>query len=106
MNYRYSGWGYAHTFGGVNLPVLWASAVLKGSIDTSTIILRDKPFTAMSELSDFRESVGSGKVSIFRWLKEFCSCDVGFTYNKNDKAPFFYEVKDMVVRVLKRTLHL
>lgn len=106
VNYRYSGWGYAHTFGGVNLPVLWAKSVLKGTIDTSKIILRDKPFTAMNELGDFRESVGTGKVSFIKWLKEFCSCDVGFTYNKNDKAPFFYEVKDMVVRVVKRTLHL
>lgn len=86
--------------------MLWANAVLKGHIDASTIILRDKPFTAMNELADLRESVGTGKVSLFRWIKDFCSCDVGFTYNKNDKAPFFYEVKDMVVRVFKRTLHL
>lgn len=106
VNYRYSGWGYAHTYGGVNLPILWAKSVLNGYIDTSEIHLREQPFTAMNELADFRESVKAGKISFFQWYKQFRSCDVCFTFNKNDKAPFLYEVKDMVTRTIKRALHL
>lgn len=106
VNYRYSGWGYAHTYGGVNLPILWAKSVLNGHIDASEIHLREQPFTAMNELADFRESVKSGTISFYKWYKQFCSCDVGFTFNKEDKAPFLYEVKDMVVRMIKRVLHI
>lgn len=106
VNYRYSGWGYAHTYGGVNLPVLWAKSLIKGYIDTSEITLRANPFTAMDEFMDFRESVKSGKISFFNWYKQFRSCDVCFTFNKEDISPFLYELKDMVGRVIKRALHL
>ena len=32
VNFRHSGWGYAFTYGGFNLPVRWASATLDNEI--------------------------------------------------------------------------
>ncbi len=93
-NYRYSGWGYAHTKGGVNLPILWAYSVLRGCIDYKSIRLRDTPYTAMAELNDYCDAVKYGDVSLFRWIIDLFKCDVHYVFNKKDMLPFFYLLID------------
>lgn len=100
-NFRYSGWGYAHTFGGVNLPLLWADSIIHEGIDTN-IKLREKPFTAMDELADYADTVLSGKMNVLTWLIQVLRCDVLFNHNSKDwgVTRHFFTAK------LKRLLHI
>lgn len=101
-NYRNSGWSYAHTFGGVNLPVLWAKAMLENHIDYSSIRMRQNPFTAMAEFGDFVQHVKTGEISFWRWFSQFLKCDVTFTYNPKDKLPFVCEIVSSVKNKITR----
>lgn len=104
VNYRYSGWGYAHTYGGVNLPLLWAKSTLANKIDENSIVLRETPFTAMDEIADFSDILNHKTVSIFTWFRQFISCDCCYTYNKVDKAPFYNYLLQRVIIKIKHLL--
>ena len=101
-NYRYSGWGYAHTRGGVNLPILWARSLLQGRIDRDCIQFREAPFTAMAEFNDYCDAVKYGNMSFPQWFKEFLKCDVHYVFNKNDKLPFFYSLTTKIMKPIVR----
>lgn len=88
INLRASTWNYAPTFGGCNLPYLWAKSTLRGFIDRNEIKIRKLPFTAMVEPYDIG-NVKRGKVGVFQWLKEWMSTDCYYFYNSIDKSPFF-----------------
>ena len=102
INFRNSTWSYAHTKMGVNLPVIYAKSVLSGHLDITDVIIKNVPFTAMSEFSDFGESVKSGKVSLWQWFKDVRSCGTLFTYNKDDKKPFWCLIRDIIKRKIFR----
>lgn len=88
VNFRNSTWSYAYTYAGLNLPYYWAKSTLEGYIDYASVTLRNKPFKAMAEFNDYQESVKTGKVSFWKWLKDFISCEVSFVYNNKDIIPF------------------
>lgn len=90
VNFRFSTWGYAFHYGGVNLPVEWAKSTLRGKIEKSELAPRPNPFTAMVEPMEFRLFVMSGKMKFSEWFKNWRATDCYFFYNKKDPWPFYY----------------
>ena len=104
INFRNSTWSYAYTYGGVNMPYLWAEAELFGDILNSKFKLLPS-FKAMAEYEDYRMAVQHGSLSNMQWLKQFKDADVHYFSNKDDKKPFcVYEY--MAKRIIKRFLGL
>lgn len=97
VNFRHSGWGYAFTVGGFNLPVRWAMSVLDNKLKLEGFKYLDS-FNAMNEFSDFKDNLKLKDVSILTWVKQFKSCECTFYYNKNDNKPFW--------NILLHKLHL
>lgn len=86
VNFRFSFWNYAITFGGVNYPAEWALATLNNKIDfEDSLNLRN--FTAICEPGDFGQSVRSGKITFRQWLKDIIKADVCYFWNKKDPLP-------------------
>lgn len=102
INLRASTWNYALTVGGGNLPYFWAKSMLAGKIPFSEFQLRDKPFQAMVEITDFINNCKNGNVGLFQWIREFRGCECTYTYNKKDKMPFFAELLDMIKHKFRR----
>ena len=88
VNFRHSGWGYAFTVGGFNLPVRWAMSVIENKLKLEGFKYLDS-FDAMNEFSDFKDNLKLKDVSILTWVKQFKSCECTFYYNKNDNKPFW-----------------
>lgn len=87
-NFRNSGWSYAHTCGGVNLPYLWVLSELQGHIDKDRIQMKTTPFKIMVEPSDLINSVFREKqIGLWQWIKDLVSCDYYYYYNSKDKKP-------------------
>lgn len=88
VNFRNSTWSYAYTYAGLNLPYEWAKGVLSGYFDYANVKLRTTPFKAITEPSDFINSVVREKqVGLMQWIKDLRSCEVKYYYNKYDKKP-------------------
>lgn len=88
VNFRNSTWSYAYTYAGLNLPYEWAKGVLSGKFDYEGVKLRTTPFKAITEPSDFINSVVREKqVGLWQWFKDLRSCEVKYYYNKHDKKP-------------------
>lgn len=92
VNFRTTTWSMTMTRGGVNAPLLWAEAMLYGSIDRSKILPKQDPFTAMNEPTDFKENVLSQKVGFLKWMSEFKDCECTYYWDKRDKKPFFHYI--------------
>lgn len=90
INFRASTWNYALTVGGGNLPYFWAKSTLAGRILYEEMQLREKPFQAIVEPSDFVRNVT--KVGLFKWLKQCFTAECHYYYNKKDPKPFLYYV--------------
>lgn len=106
VNFRYSFWNYAVTFGGVNFPLTWAQSVLDNHIEEPAIETLNPYFTALSEGGDYGQSVASGKVSLRNWLKDVHKADMLYLYNPKDKRPAWSYWSHKIVRKIKRKLHL
>ena len=106
INFRFALSNYACTFGGVNLPVLWAKASLAEDFDEEEAIPKKTLFSFMNEVPDFRESVRTHKVSFITWINECLKSDCLVLFHKNDIAPFFSYIHQVIRRSLsKRFLH-
>lgn len=110
VNFRYSFWNYAVTYGGVNFPLTWAKSVL----DNHIIVPDEKDikqyFTAMSEPGDFGQSVATKKMAIFKWLKEVHNTDMLYFYNPNDPLPAWsfwtHKILRKIVRIITRNKNI
>ena len=103
INFRNSAWVYAYTKCGVNFFVEYAKALLYGKLPSvQDFQLKRLPFKAMDELTDFKWSVASGKVSLLKWINELTDADCLYYYNKDDKRPFFFYLFNR----LKGALHI
>ena len=89
VNFRYSFWNYAVTFGGINYPLTWAQSVLDNHISKSEQRLQKSYFTAMSEPGDFGQTVALKNISLMKWLKELHNTDMLYFYNPKDPMPAF-----------------
>lgn len=103
VNFRFSYWNYAITYGGVNYPVAWASATLSGKIDESQCHLKHY-FTAMDEPGDYGQVVATKKMSIRSWIKEMRHTDILYIYNKNDRRPAIKYWKSVIISIAKYKL--
>lgn len=99
VNFRHSGWGYAFTYGGYNLPIRWAKATIDNHIDTADFSYAD-PFDAMDEFADLKDVVLNRYVSIPKWLLQFIKCDCKFTYNSKDIWPFWHALLHKLSRYI------
>lgn len=101
VNFRNSTWSYAYTYAGLNLPYEWAKAMISGHIDYSAK-LKKEPFKAMTEPSDFINSVVREKqVNIRQWIKDLRDCEVTYYYNKADKKPLMGFFIGRTITVIK-----
>lgn len=109
VNFRFSYWNYALTYGGCNYPVAWASATLSGNIDEAQFQLKQY-FTAMDEPGDYGQMVATKKMSFKNWIKEMWQADILYIYNKRDKGPaikYWSKVcKDIFLYKTKRLFQL
>lgn len=84
INFRFSYWNFALTYGGCNCPLEWAQAMLNGDITSLELIHK---YTAINEPGDFGQSVRHHKISIFQWLNDIIKADKCYIFNKKDPMP-------------------
>lgn len=87
INFRNSTWSYASTKAKMNLPILWAEAMLDSSIVDKSYNEITKEFTAMVEPDDFRNRVKTHKISLFKWIKEVFECRCLYYFSIRDIKP-------------------
>ena len=107
VNFRNSGWSYAFTYGGFNLPFRWALSTLQNKLYLEDFTPVER-FDAMDEISDFVISVLNAKqVGIIQWLREFHRCKCSFYYNTKDKKPslfqWWYMIKGYIVKKIMKS---
>ena len=101
INLRNSGWSYSSTYGGYNMPYLWAKACIEKDIDMSLIKPKEK-IIAMAEQEDFQMAVKEQKMSILSWLKDFVTADCHYFSNWKDPFPFMAFIAEFFFRRIKR----
>lgn len=106
VNFRYSFWNYAVTFGGVNFPLTWAQSVLDNHIEEPAIDRLKPYFTALNEPGDFGQSVVKKRISFWRWLKDVHQADMLYTWHPKDKIPAWSFWRHKIIRAVKRKLHI
>lgn len=89
VNYRNSGWSYAFTVGGFNLPFRWAVSVIENKLYLDDFKPKSN-FSAINDFSDFRDVKSNKNANIFTWLKEYLTADCHYYFNAKDPKPFFY----------------
>lgn len=104
VNYRNSMWGYAHTYGGMNLPYYWAKWTLEGKIKRNDVTMRKEPFTAMGEIADFVYVMHDPDTSLWTWYKQFRACDCPYIYNKKDPKPFYFAIWNKIKTTLRHKI--
>ena len=90
INFRNSTWSYAATKAGMNLPILWAEAMLTGKLDDDPTKPIEDGFMAMVEPIDYGKRVPTGKAEWGEWLRDFREAKCPFYYSKDDIEPFLY----------------
>ncbi len=101
VNYRNSGWSYAFTVGGFNLPFRWAVSVLDNKLYLDDFEPKSK-FSAMNDFSDLKDIISTKSTSIFTWIKEYITTDCHYYYNSRDAKPFWsYLLHRFAMRIMK-----
>lgn len=99
INFRSSAWIYAFNKCGVNLPYMFALSTLQKQVDNSMENIKKLPFSFMYAVTDFKLNVLTGKVSLWRWIREFLTADCLFYYNKHDMKPFWAKIRSYLTPV-------
>ena len=89
INFRHSTWGYAYTFAGINLPLIYAQSVLAGHLVLDSVKEISTPFTAMVEFTHFKDFVIGGRESLREYIKEVKETDCFYYWNRMDNKPFW-----------------
>lgn len=88
INYRNSAWSYASTKLGMNLPLLWAEAMLFGSIDENARKIVPDNYTALAEVMDLKYRVLKHHyISVFKWFVGVLRADCLYVWSWNDLKP-------------------
>ena len=90
INFRNSTWSYAATKAGMNLPMLWAKAMLSKKLEKDPTKTIEDGFMAMVEPIDYAKRVPSGRVEWGEWLRDFRQAKCPFYYSEDDIEPFLY----------------
>lgn len=98
VNLRNSGWSYASTCAGMNLPFLWTKSTINQEIEyDQCFAMIPDGFKAMVEISDFKSRVLAGKISLGKWLKQLKNCRCLFYYSREDKKPFISAIVSKLI---------
>ncbi len=89
INFRNSTWSYASTCAGMNLPILWAEAMLSGVAPVNAVRNIPDNFMAMVEPIDYAKRVKTGQITKGEWLKDFKEAKCGYYYSSEDPYPFY-----------------
>lgn len=106
VNFRYSFWNYAVTFGGVNFPLTWAQSVLDNHINEPAVETLKPYFTALNESVDYGQSVARKRISLWKWLKDVHNADMLYFWHPEDKKPAWSFWYYKFLRLFKKKLHL
>ena len=106
VNFRYSFWNYAITFGGLNYPLAWAQAVLDNHITEPEDGSLKPYFTALNEPGDYGQSVARKRISFWKWLKDVHNADMLYFWHPNDKKPAWSFWYYKFLRLFKKKLHI
>lgn len=86
INLRNSTWSYAYTYGGYNMPYLWAKGTLSGLLDLSAIEPKNEIY-ALSEMDDFQQEIVEHKKSFIPWFRDILKYDCYYYWNSKDLKP-------------------
>lgn len=106
VNFRYSFWNYAVTFGGLNYPLAWAHSILDNHIVEPKKGVLKPYFTALNEPGDFAQSVVGKKISFWNWIKEVHDADMLYFHHPDDPKPAWSFWCHKVMKKIKRKLHI
>lgn len=106
VNFRYSFWNYAITYGGLNYPLAWAQSVLDNHITKAEEGVLKPYFTALNEPGDYGQSVASKRISLWTWLKDVHNADMLYFWNPKDKKPAWSFWYYKFLRLFRKKLHL
>ena len=107
VNFRNDGNGYVPTCAGLNLPYIWCESCVNGKFLNIKEDILKYPCYFMVEISDFINAI-NGKITLKRWWIDRCKTDCFLLYNKEDKSPFYRELRSMITyqfSKLKKKLH-
>ncbi len=100
INFRNDGNAYSVTGAGVNLPYLWVASCVNLNIEDEKQII-DKGILVMPELVDIFQVI-RGNISLAKWLKDVKRTNCFLLYNKFDKKPFYYELKNLLILAITK----
>lgn len=104
VNFRYSFWNYAVTFGGVNFPLTWAQSVLDNHINEPAVETLKPYFTALNEPGDFGQSVARKRMSFRKWLKDVHHADMLYFWHPEDRMPAWSFWWHKIVRLVRKKI--
>jgi D-aspartate ligase len=104
VNFRFSFWNYALTFGGVNYPIKWAESMLMNHIVSPPKESIKPYFTALNEPGDYGQSVVGKKISLFQWLKDIHTADMLYFYNPKDTLPAWSFWWHKITRIITKKI--
>lgn len=90
VNMRSDGKNYAATFGGVNLPYLWAWSTLNNTIPTDQVLAES--FCAVNEVDEFN-ALRSHRLCWRKWIADVWNADLRFWYYRHDNSPLRHYIR-------------
>lgn len=102
MNFRNDGNSMCVTASGTNLPYIWFLACTGGDYQREICNSSFRPVYVMPEFADFSCFVRNGKISWLKWIKDILKTDKFLEFDKKDVTPFFYEIRSILKRKLKK----
>ena len=82
----------------MNLPWLWSESMKNGMVDTD-VIKKIKPgFTAIVEVTDFKDRVIMKKYNIIKWLSDLRKADCKYYIGRNDFKPVLSNILSRLCR--------
>lgn len=101
INFRNDGNAYSVTGAGVNLPYIWVTNCI--GLDAKEPTLVKEPIVVMPELADFSLFIKQ-KITFLRWIKDVKRTDCFLLYNKRDKKPFYFEMREFISYAVKKVI--
>ena len=107
INFRFSFWNYAVTYGGLNYPAMWAESTLAGEVikpeeSAFSALPIKKSFTALNEPGDFGQHIVKEHGSLLRWFMDLFRSDMLYIYNPTDIVPAISFWSHKIIRKLSR----
>ena len=101
VNLRNSTWGYSATVVGMNMPIMWADAMISHKLPKDELI-KFKPFKAMAEDTDFYDRVKTKRVSLIKWFYQMLSCKCLYITNLRDMKPVYSKIGNIIKNEMRK----